>query len=74
MNDNDDDSIEARLARIEAHLAHVERLHDELNGVVVEQARQITKLQAQLRRVAESVDSAERDRIQATNSKPPHYQ
>lgn len=71
---NLDPELDQRLARIEAHLVHVERMNEELNGVVIEQARVIAKLQTQLRRVGESLENAERDRIQATNPKPPHYQ
>ena len=66
--------IQRRLERIEAHLTHVERLHDELNEVVVEQARLLKKLQAQVRRVSDTVETTELERIRATNPKPPHYQ
>lgn len=66
------DDLESRLAQIEAHLAHVERLHDELNGVVTEQSRIISKLQAQVRRLGESVEQTELDRIRSTNPRPPH--
>ena len=69
-----DPESEQRLARIEGHLAHLERHVEELNGVVIEQGRLIGKLQALLRRVGESVEDAERERIQSTNPKPPHYQ
>jgi len=68
------DDLPRRLERIEAHLAHVERLHDELNEVVIEQARLLKKLQTQLRRVSNAVETAEMERIRATNPKPPHYQ
>lgn len=69
-----DSDLEQRLARLEAHLAHVERVNEELNGVVVEQGRLLTRMQTQLRRIGESLESAERDRILSTNPKPPHYQ
>lgn len=65
--------LSRRLERIEAHLAHVERLHDELNEVVVEQARLLKKLQTQIRRISAAVEAAELERIRATNPKPPHY-
>jgi uncharacterized coiled-coil protein SlyX len=68
------DYLNRRLERIEAHLAHVERLHDDLNEVVVEQAGLLKKLQTQLRRVSNTVETAELERIRATNPKPPHYQ
>ena len=62
------------MKKIEAHLSHLERFHDELNEVVVEQARLLNKLQSQVRRVSDTVDTAELERIRATNPKPPHYQ
>jgi len=65
--------LEQRLARIEAHLAHVERQNDELNGVVIEQGKLLKKLQTQVRRISDSVETAELDRIKSTNPKPPHY-
>jgi len=68
------DDLNRRLERIEAHLTHVERLHDELNDVVVEQASLLKKLQTHLRRVSNAVESTELERIRATNPKPPHYQ
>jgi uncharacterized coiled-coil protein SlyX len=63
-----------RLARIETHLAHVERQYEELNQVVIEQAKAIKRLLAQQQRLAESVETVELDRIKSTNPKPPHYQ
>ena len=64
--------LEQRLERVEIHLAHVERLNEELNHVVIEQSRQITRLQAVVRQLSESVERTELDRIRATNPKPPH--
>ncbi|MCC6233401.1 MAG: SlyX family protein [Verrucomicrobiales bacterium] len=69
-----DATPEERLTRIEAHLAHLERQNEALNEVVIEQSRTLTRLTAQLRRITESVENAERERIAATNPKPPHYQ
>jgi uncharacterized coiled-coil protein SlyX len=63
-----------RVAKLEAHLAHVERLCDQLNQVLVEHSREITKLKAQESRLAETIETAELERIRATNPKPPHYQ
>lgn len=67
------DDLKRRVERLESHLAHVEKLHDELNEVVVEQARLLRKLQTQLRRVSDTMETAELERIRATNPKPPHY-
>ena len=64
----------ARLAKIESALAHLERQHEELNGVVVEQARIISKLQKEIARASQAMESAELERIRANTQKPPHYQ
>ncbi len=68
------DSREERLEKLETQVAFMERTVDELNSVVVEQSKQITKLQTQLRKLSDSVESQEMERIRSTNSKPPHYQ
>lgn len=61
-------------ARIESHVAHVERLCDELNAVVTTQARELDRLKRQVARLTESLEGMESERIKATNAKPPHYQ
>jgi uncharacterized coiled-coil protein SlyX len=68
------DDTAARLAKMEAHIAHLERLCDQLNQVITEQSRDLTRLKAQQARIAETVENAELERIRATNPKPPHYQ
>jgi uncharacterized coiled-coil protein SlyX len=45
-----------------------------LNQVVLEQARQLAKMQAQQQKVSQTVESIELERIKSTNPKPPHYQ
>lgn len=62
------------LQRLESHVAHLERQYEELNQVIIEQGRVIKKLQTQQQRIAESIETAELDRIKSTNAKPPHYQ
>ena len=66
------ENLEERIASLEASLAHVERQNEELNSVVIEQGRILTRLQAQVRRISESVETSELDRIRSTNPKPPH--
>jgi SlyX protein len=68
-----DDPTE-RLAQIESHVAHLERLGDELNTVVTQQARELERLKRQVARLTESLEGLESERIKATNPKPPHYQ
>jgi uncharacterized coiled-coil protein SlyX len=52
----------------------VERQYDELNQVVIEQSRIITRLQKELSKTSTAVETMELDRIRANNTKPPHYQ
>ena len=63
-----------RLERIESHLAHLEKQYEELNQVIIEQARIIARLQRDHAKVSTAVESMEMDRIRANNAKPPHYQ
>lgn len=63
-----------RLEKIESHLAHLEKQYEELNQVVVEQARIIVRLQRETGKISETVGTMELERVRATNSKPPHYQ
>jgi uncharacterized coiled-coil protein SlyX len=68
MND-----LAARLETIESHLAHLERQYEELNQVVIEQARMLARLQKESAKVSETIGTIEIERIRATNPKPPHY-
>jgi uncharacterized coiled-coil protein SlyX len=63
-----------RIERLESHQAHLEHQFDELNKVIIEQQKTIQKVQMHLQRMGKSLDSAELERIRATNPKPPHYQ
>lgn len=69
-----DPELSERLQRLESHVAHLERQYEELNQVIIDQAKTIKKLQTNQQRIAESVETAELDRIKSTNTKPPHYQ
>jgi len=69
-----DTELAERLERLESHVAHLERQYEELNGVVIAQAALIKKLQSNQQRMAETIETAEMDRIKSTNAKPPHYQ
>lgn len=64
----------ARLEKIEAALAHLEHQHEQLNEVVVAQARTIAHLQKELALASASLTGMELERIRANNQKPPHYQ
>lgn len=62
-----------RLERVEASLAHLEHQVEQLNGVVIEQGRQLDQLKKLVQRQATTLESMELERVKATNSKPPHY-
>lgn len=69
-----DTEMAARLERLEAHVAHLERQCDELNQVIIEQGRMLRSLQAGQRRMAETLETQELERIRTHVTKPPHYQ
>lgn len=62
----------ARLEKLETHVAHLERQFDELNGMVIDQGRELSRLRQQLQRVSASVEGIELERIKGNNAKPPH--
>lgn len=61
-----------QIQRLEATVAHLEHQYDQLNKVVVEQGKEITRLMNQLQKTSSTVESMEMDRIKANNQKPPH--
>jgi uncharacterized coiled-coil protein SlyX len=63
----------ARLEKIEAALAHLERQYDQLNDVVIEQARVLARLQKEFAKTSDAVQAIELERIRVNNPKPPHY-
>ena len=65
---------ESRLDRLESHLSHIEKQVEELNGVIINQAREIKRLQTITQRLRDSVETTEVERMKSTNPKPPHYQ
>ena len=66
--------VDERLERLETAVAHLEKLCEELNRVVIEQGKALRRLQARQQQLSETVEQAELERIKATNPKPPHYQ
>lgn len=68
------ESIAERMVRLESNFAHLERLYEQLNEVVVEQGKWVSRLQAQQQQVIATLETAELERIKALNPKPPHYQ
>ncbi len=68
------DEISQRLERLEANSAHLEHQVEQLNQVIIEQAKTIDALKKQAQRQSQTLESMELDRIKGTNAKPPHYQ
>ena len=68
------DEISQRLERLEANSAHLEHQVEQLNQVIIEQAKTIEVLKRQAQRQSQTLESMELDRIKSTNAKPPHYQ
>jgi len=68
------DESSPRLERIEANLAHLEHLVEQLNAVIIDQGKVIESLRRQTHQQATTLESIELERIKATNPKPPHYQ
>ncbi len=67
-------SHEERLMNIESGLTHLEQLVASLNQTIIEHDKTIQHLQAQINRVATSLETKEMDSIKGNVTKPPHYQ
>lgn len=68
------DEHSQRMERLEANFAHIEHQVEQLNQVIIDQARTIDSLKKQAQRQSQTLEGMELDRIKATNAKPPHYQ
>lgn len=68
------DEIESRVEKLEVHVTELERQMEQLNEVIIAQGRAVEKAMTQLRRIVETVENQELERIKDTNPKPPHYQ
>ncbi|MFO1514960.1 MAG: SlyX family protein [Verrucomicrobiota bacterium] len=67
------DEVTQRLDRVEANLAHLEHQVEQLNGVIIEQGRELEQLKKLVQRQASTLETIELERVKATNPKPPHY-
>lgn len=65
---------EERIEKLESHVAHLERQIDELNGVIIQQSKELELLKKVVGRVSQTLENAELERIKSVNTKPPHYQ
>ena len=67
------DETAQRLDRLEAHVAHLERQVEQLNEVLIAQDKLVERLKKQVQGQSTTLGSIERDRIKATDARPPHY-
>lgn len=70
MNPQD---LTGRIDRIEASLAHLDRLVEQLNDALVEQGRHLVRLQKRVDQLAESVESRDAASNPMPIERPPHY-
>ncbi len=69
-----DKSLAEQLESLESHIAHLERQYEQLNEVVIAQGRALARIQKELAKTSDAVQSMEVERIRVNNPKPPHYQ
>jgi len=67
------DEAAVRLGRIEATIAHLEHQVEQLNGVVIEQGKELGQLKKLVKRQGATLETIELERVKSTNTKPPHY-
>ncbi|MBK9607039.1 MAG: SlyX family protein [Betaproteobacteria bacterium] len=68
------ETIESRLAEIEAKLTFSEDLLEEMNRTVYRQQQQIERLQQELRALRETMESAApAEPVRPADEVPPHY-
>lgn len=68
-----DDELGKKLVGLESLITHLEQQYEELNKVVVEQGRVLSKALAQQERIAGTLREMRQDEIRGDDRKPPHY-
>ncbi len=67
------DEVAQRLDRLEASVAHLDRLADQLNDALVEQGRQLTRMNKRLEHLAEAIHARADAADSPVQERPPHY-
>lgn len=67
------EDILQRLEKLETHVAHLERLVEQLNEVVTGQDKSIGFLKKQVQRQTTVLETLELEKIKANNPRPPHH-
>jgi len=68
------DENSQRMDRLESHLAHLEHQVEQLNGVVIEQGKLLSRLSKEAQRQSSAMQTLELERMKSNEQKPPHYQ
>ena len=66
-------AVTDRTEKMEILFAHLERQFEQLNSVVIEQGKILSRLQKRLEDLDQAMQGQERDRTQSGQQKPPHY-
>jgi uncharacterized coiled-coil protein SlyX len=61
------------LFELEKRITYLEKYIDELNDVVIEQGRALSKLSLELQTLRDKSENSPVDPGRAANEKPPHY-
>jgi len=67
------DTLARRLTDCETLLAHLERMAQELDGVVIGQQKRIESLEKKLDRLTGALQTPEPQERKPQDEKPPHY-
>ena len=67
------DENSMRMEKLESHLAHLEHVIEQLNGVVIEQGKVLEGLRKETQRQASIMQALDLERMNP-DEKPPHYQ
>ena len=62
-----------RLARLEASVAHLDRLAEQLNEALIDQGRQVTRLHKRLDQLSETLHARDNESGPLPIERPPHY-
>ncbi len=68
------DENSERIDKLESHVAHLEHQVEQLNGVIIDQGKLLTRLKKEVQRQSSSLQTRELERIKSNVHKPPHYQ
>lgn len=63
-----------RMDKLESHLAYLEHQLEQLNGVIIEQGKLLSRLKKEVQRQSSIMQTLELERIKLNVQKPPHYQ